>query len=162
MLRPLCADVRVAVRPGQIVEAPGCALVPDPPPGGEGPLPAIVAALDAAPGGLLVLACDYPAIGTAFFRALLAAARPGHDVALARDAAGRLHPLAARWDPAALPALRRARERGELSVLAALEGARVRVVEPAAFAGLDLERELRNVNRPDELAAWRHAAGGAP
>lgn len=159
VLAPLCVDVRIGVRPGQIVDAPGFEPVDDPLPGGQGPLPAVAAALGESPAGLLVLACDYPAIETEFFRAILASRGPGDGVRMALDGRGRRHPLAAAWFPAALPELQRALARGERSVRRALAGVRVGLGAPGDFPGLDLDAQLHNVNRPEDLDAWRRYAG---
>ena len=154
-LAPVCAGVLVSVRPGAANPAPGYAAIEDRPPAGRGPLAGIGCAF-AATGApdLLVLACDYPGVETELLRQLLsAAARAGdeHDVVLARDAAGRDHPLVARWRRSVSERVRDALERGAHRVGDLVARCSVLRVGPDAFSGIDLARALVNVNRPEDL-----------
>src|SRR5678816_3817563 len=74
-LAPVCASVLISVAPGAVNPAPNWTAVEDAPPAGRGPLAGLHAAfLSTGAADLVVLACDYPAISTDLFRAMLAQA----------------------------------------------------------------------------------------
>jgi molybdopterin-guanine dinucleotide biosynthesis protein A len=113
------------------------------------PLTGIVAALAAARGRpVLAVACDMPFVTAELLADL--AARDGAVVVLP-EAAGRLHPLLARWDPALLPTLRDAlaREAPLHQLAGAFDAQRVGEAELRRFG--DPKRLLFNVNEPGDL-----------
>ena len=108
------------------------------------PLAGVVEALRRADGrAVVVLACDLPMVDAGLVRRLVAAdARRG--AAVVATAGGRIQPLCARYDPAALEHLRGFDPAGRtIDQVAALDPVLLDV-PPAA---------LRNVNDPDELEA---------
>ncbi|HWC06282.1 MAG TPA: molybdenum cofactor guanylyltransferase [Gemmatimonadota bacterium] len=129
---------------------------------GAGPLGGLAAGLSAvektAPDALVaVAACDGPFVDPRLF-SFLAAHAPGVDVVLPEHA-GRLHPLAAVWRAGAASACRRALDRAERRVLAALDDLEHAVVPSVEFPiGLDPERLLLNLNDRSDLLR----AGGLP
>jgi molybdopterin-guanine dinucleotide biosynthesis protein A len=108
------------------------------------PLLGIVTALERAKGPVVAVACDQPYL-TAELLARLAA---GPEAAV--YAAGRLAPFPARYESAALPALRAAlaREAPVRATLAALEPKPIEIAD---------ERVVASVNTPEELAAAQDA-----
>lgn len=115
------------------------------------PLRGIVTALERAGRPVVVLACDMPSVPPALVRRL--ARTPGRAVVPAPG--GRLEPLAARYEPAALPILRLALERGASlrDAVAALGPEALGDAELAALG--DPAAMFANVNRPDDLARAR-------
>ena len=110
------------------------------------PLLGIVTALERHGAPVVAAACDLPFLTESDVRALAAAAGP---VACAPG-----HPLAARWEPAVLGALR----------AAVADGAAVRaVVERLGATPVALpERSLRNLNRPEDVAALQPPTSPPP
>ncbi|MGH7550553.1 MAG: molybdenum cofactor guanylyltransferase [Gemmatimonadota bacterium] len=129
---------------------------------GEGPLAGLAAGLGAVEAidvgaRVAVCACDCPFVGPELFR-FLAGVDPQAKVVVPKFG-DHLHPLIAIWRAGTAAACRRALERGERRVLAALEELAPRVVPAEEFpAGFDLARTLFNLNdRRDLLRArsWR-------
>ena len=114
------------------------------------PLTGIVAALTAARGRpVLAVACDMPFVTAELLAAV--AARGGQGDLVLPEAAGRLHPLLARWDPGLLPALRDALAReAPLQELAEELGA-TRIAEAELRRFGDPARLLFNVNDRGDL-----------
>ncbi|MCU1365378.1 MAG: putative molybdenum cofactor biosynthesis protein [Ilumatobacteraceae bacterium] len=128
----------VAVGPADL--ASGLESVPDEHPG-EGPLGGILRALEvAAPGSVLVAACDLPWLDAESVSALLDAAPC--DVAVGRT--GRIEPLFARWSPSCAATLQTLFDGGERAVHRAL--ASLTVIE----VGIR-DEALINVNMPEDL-----------
>jgi molybdopterin-guanine dinucleotide biosynthesis protein A len=121
-------------------------LEPDAP---RHPLLGIVTALERAGGPVIAAGCDQPWLPAELLAALAAA--PG---AAAPGVQGAPAPLPARYELAALPALRAAlaAEAPLRRTLAALTPALVELADPGALAG---------VNTPEELAAAEEIASGA-
>ena len=107
------------------------------------PLLGIVTALERAGEPVVMVACDMPFVPAA----LLARLAAGPEAAVTVD--GRLEPFPARYEPAALPALRAALEASASlrATLAALDPATVE------WDGA----QVASVNTPDELAAAERA-----
>jgi molybdopterin-guanine dinucleotide biosynthesis protein A len=153
-LKPLCGSLLVSVARGTppptshaIVEdlEPGC-----------GPLGGIAAAFAATgQADLLLLACDYPAVGTSFLRALLAAAEGDDDVVMPVDPNGRDHPLVALWRRSAEAAVVAALAERAYKVQAVLPDLKVRRLPSALFPNFDLQRVLANVNWPRDLDVFQ-------
>jgi molybdopterin-guanine dinucleotide biosynthesis protein A len=103
------------------------------------PLLGIVTALERAGRAVVAVGCDMPFVTSD----LLARLAAGPEAAVEAD--GRLAPFPARYEPAALPALRAAlaREASMRATLAALE--------PVTLA-IDDARLVASVNTPEELA----------
>jgi len=124
----------------------------------RGPLGGIAAAFAATgQADLLVVACDYPAVGTSFLRSMLAAAGDTHDLVMPVDPSGRDHPLVALWRRSAEPVVRAALTEGAYKVQALLPDLNVRRLPPALFPNFDLGRVLANVNWPADLEAFTDA-----
>ena len=156
-LKPLCGSVVISVA-SAVPPAQGThALIPDREPG-TGPLGGIDAAFAATgQADLLVLACDYPAVGTSFLRSLLFAATEAGDLVMPVDADGRDHPLVALWRRSAAPAVKRAVAERAFKVQALLPDLEVVRLKPALFPNFDLKRVLTNVNWPRDLDVFQDA-----
>jgi molybdopterin-guanine dinucleotide biosynthesis protein A len=151
-LAPL-APRRVLVRAAPIAGLPADVVrVADPVPG-RGPLQALRAAFAAVPGARCFVApCDLPGI-TPDVYAPLAAAAGATGVACARRGE-QLEPLVAVWSGAAAARLLR-------EVRADVAGPVHRALAPLGATWIDFEVDdprLRNVNFPQELAAFRAEA----
>jgi molybdopterin-guanine dinucleotide biosynthesis protein MobB len=122
--------------------------LPDPP-GLDGPLSGLLAALRWAPAAAwVVVPCDVPLIEADAVGWLLSWRRPGVRVVLPLDAAGRPEPLFAVWEPQARTLLERIALAGGGPAAVAGEPGVATPPIPEALAPL-----LRNVNSPEELAA---------
>ena len=122
---------------------------------GRGPMGGVAAALRIAaagrrPRGVCVVACDMPALGGELLDHLLAGRDPGAAATvLVNPATGRLEPLAAVYEPRALPEMDQAISDGRLSLTAWLcEADACRLPLPAELAG-----QCAGANTPEELAA---------
>lgn len=156
-LKPLCGSVIVSVAKGDANPAPTYALVEDRG-SRRGPLGGLAAAFaSTGKADLLVLACDYPAVGTSFLRSLIAAAEGGGDVVFPVDATGRDHPLVALWRRSAESAVLAALDENALKVQALFPDLAVRRLPAQVFPNFDLARVLSNVNWPEDLDAFRDA-----
>ena len=110
---------------------------------GDGPIAAIVDALQRIDGAVLVAACDLPDLDAASVQAVIAAASGSVAPVLVGEADGRRH-LLSYWNEGAVAALVQVRADGARSYHDALDriGA-VGLPVPAAA--------VRNVNHPDDL-----------
>ena len=150
-LKPLCGSVIVSVTKGGTSPAPGFACVEDER-AGRGPLGGLAAAFaSTGRADLLVLACDYPAVGTSFLRSLLATADESADLVFPVDPNGRDHPLVALWRRTAEATVFAALAENALKVQAVLADLEVRRIPPQVFPNFDLRRVLANVNWPGDL-----------
>ena len=132
--------------------APGFPTLVDPPPAGRGPLAGIGGAFAATgDADLLVLACDYPFVTEKLLRRLAEAATDGDDLVMMTDFSGRDHPLVALWRRGAAAAVRRAVEQRRYKVRSLLTELSVRRLGPSELRGVDLDRALVNINRPEDL-----------
>ena len=156
---PHCASVLISVGPGGENPAPGFAVVQDRPPAGRGPLAGIDAAFRiTGDADLLVLACDYPKVGSDLMRIIVQAADDEDEIVMPVDTRGRDHPLVALWRRSTAPVVAEALREERLKVRALLADCRVRRLGPRLFPGLDAGRVLLNLNRPSDLEMLR--AGG--
>jgi molybdopterin-guanine dinucleotide biosynthesis protein A len=125
---------------------------------GAGPLGGIAAALAwSDQPHCLIVACDMPFLSAAFLEHLLM--RVGDaDVALARTADGRDHPLCAVYARTLLPIVRARVQAGRLEVTSLVQEVRAVVIGPEELAPFDPGHVmLSNVNTPQDLAqacAW--------
>jgi len=147
--------VVVAKVDSELPALPGVAVweEPDEP---RHPLTGIVHALERAAGGaVLVCAADMPLVGAALVRELAEVDAAGAPAVVPR-AGGRLQPLLARYEPAALAPLRAALEAdgGPGPLTAAVAALAPRIVE------CDDERAFLNVNVPADLARAAARLGG--
>jgi molybdopterin-guanine dinucleotide biosynthesis protein A len=156
-LKPVCGSVVVSVAKGDASPVPGVAAVEDDGPR-RGPLGGLAAAFaSTGRADLLVLACDYPAVGTSFLRSLLIAAEGTDDLVFPVDPSGRDHPLVALWRRSAEGVVNAALGANALKVQAILPDLAVRRLPPQVFPNFDLKRVLSNVNWPEDLDAFRDA-----
>jgi molybdopterin-guanine dinucleotide biosynthesis protein A len=154
-LKPLCGSVIISVAKGAQNPAHGYAAVEDEG-ARRGPLGGIAAAFGATgKADLLVLACDYPAVGTSFLRSLIAEAGGAGDLVFPVDEAGRDHPLVGLWRRTAEPALRAALEVGDYKVQALLPDLELRRIPGPVFPNFELRRVLSNVNWPGDLDGFK-------
>jgi molybdopterin-guanine dinucleotide biosynthesis protein A len=155
---PLCGGVLISVGPGEGSPVPGHRVVEDPEPGGRGPLAGIDAAFRATgDADLLVLACDYPNVGTDLLRLVIDSAAKDDEVVMPVDERGRDHPLVALWRRPAAERVAQAVSAGRLKVRALLADLGVRRLRAGQCPGIDLRRALLNVNGPVELEAFRRS-----
>ena len=150
VLAATCAGVVVASGDGRRLEWLGFPQVADLEPA-AGPLAGLVPGLEAAATPLVaVLAVDMPDASSAVL-GLLAARIGGHDAAVPRTERG-LEPLHAVYATSAAGRLRVAFDSGERSVVRALNGLDVVVVQQDEWAAADpTGRFARNLNRPEDL-----------
>jgi molybdopterin-guanine dinucleotide biosynthesis protein A len=154
LLWPICGSVLVSLSEGAENPAPGYPPLVDPPPPGRGPLAGIDAAFEATgDADLLVLACDYPFVTQELLRRLASHAMGEDDVVMMTDFTGRDHPLVALWCRCAAAGVREAVTAERLKVRGLLPDLAVRRLGPAEFQGIDLDRALFNLNRPEDLSA---------
>jgi len=156
-LKPLCGSVLVSVAKGGVNPAPAYVSVEDRGPR-CGPLGGLAAAFAATgKADLLVLACDYPAVGTSFLRSLVSAGEGDGDLVFPVDDTGRDHPLVALWRRSSEAAVRAALEENAFKVQALLPDLSVRRLPVQVFPNFDLRRVLSNVNWPEDLDAFTDA-----
>jgi molybdopterin-guanine dinucleotide biosynthesis protein A len=156
-LKPLCGSVLVSIAKGGANPAPAYPAIED---RGVrcGPLGGLKAAFaSTGKADLLVLACDYPAVGTSFLRSLLAAAQGGGDLVFPVDDAGRDHPLVALWRRTAESAVDAALADGSFKVQSLFPELTLRRLPAQVFPNFDLRRVLANVNWPEDLVAFQDA-----
>ena len=154
LLWPICGSVLVSISEGAENPAAAYPCLVDPPPAGRGPLAAIDAAFDATgDADLLVLACDYPFVTQALMRRLASHAMGEDDIVMMTDFAGRDHPLVALWCRCAASAVREAVTARRFKVRGLLPDVAVRRLGPSEFQGIDLDKALFNLNRPEDLRA---------
>jgi molybdopterin-guanine dinucleotide biosynthesis protein A len=152
LLWPICGSVLVSLSEGVENPAPNYPSLVDAPPPGRGPLAGIDAAFEATgDADLLVLACDYPFVTQALLHRLVSHAMGEDDLVMMTDFAGRDHPLVALWCRCAAPSVREALTAERLKVRGLLPDLAVRRLGPAEFQGIDLDRALFNLNRPEDL-----------
>jgi molybdopterin-guanine dinucleotide biosynthesis protein A len=156
-LRPLCGSVVISIAKGGANPAPGLAVIEDQGPR-TGPLGGIAAAFAATgQADLLVLACDYPAVGTSFLRALVAEAGPGDELVFPVDEGGRDHPLVALWRRGTEAVVREALVQRTYKVQSLLPDLAVKRLPAAVFPNFDLLRVLANVNWPSDFETFLDA-----
>ena len=149
-LAEACDDVLVASGDGARMGWLGLPQVADEVPE-SGPLGGLVAGVGRAPHQLVAaVAADMPFASPPLLR-LLASLADGVDAVLPVDDRG-LEPLHAVYARSAGPGLRRALRTGRLAIRDALQGLRVRLVEPAEWRVTDpTGRFAWNVNAPEDL-----------
>lgn len=153
---PLCASVLISVGPDGENPAPGFAVVRDRPPAGRGPLAGIDAAFRiTGDADLLVLACDYPRVGSDLLRIIAQSGDDEDDIVMPVDTRGRDHPLVALWRRSTAPVVAEALKEERLRVRGLLADCRVKRLGPRLFQGLDAGRVLLNLNRPADLETLR-------
>jgi molybdopterin-guanine dinucleotide biosynthesis protein A len=154
-LKPLCGSVIVSIAKGASNPAPAYPAVEDQAVR-RGPMGGLAAAFaSTGQADLLVLACDYPAVGTSFLRSLLAAAEGPGDLVFPVDDVGRDHPLVGVWRRSAEPAIRAAIAETAFKVQALFPDLEVRRIPAQVFPNFDLRTVLANVNWPEDIEAFR-------
>ncbi len=121
---------------------------------GRGPLGGIATALCVAatkgPRPVLVVACDMAALAGEAVDLLLEKRKPAQGATALRDPdSGRVQPLAAVYEPAALPEIQKALAAGRLSATEILTALRAHLVEVPA----EIAEQLANVNTPEDMDA---------
>jgi molybdopterin-guanine dinucleotide biosynthesis protein A len=155
-LSPLCGSVLVSTAAGDDSPAPGYQVVEDPDPAGRGPLAGIGAAFSVTgTADLLVLACDYPRVETAFLKALLERAGNEGDLTIVTDRRGRDHPLVGLWRRSAEAGVRAALDDRIYKVRALFTEVDVRRLGERELREFDLDNILLNVNTPEDLDAMK-------
>jgi molybdopterin-guanine dinucleotide biosynthesis protein A len=154
-LKPVCGSVIISIAKGAANPAPAYPAVEDQGPR-RGPLGGLAAAFaSTGQADLLVLACDYPAVGTSFLRSLLVASEGAGDVILPVDDVGLDHPLVGLWRRSAEPAILAALAEGALKVQALFPDLAVRRLPAKVFPNFDLRTVLANVNWPEDIESFR-------
>src|SRR5262245_22867252 len=155
-LKPLCGSVIVSVARAALNPAPGFPAVEDRL-ASAGPLAGIATAFaSTGKADLLVLACDYPAVGSSFLRSLVAASDGTDDLVFPLDASGRDHPLVGLWRRSAEPVVTAALAERVYKVAALFPELTIRRLPAEIFPNFDLAHVLKNVNWPADLAAFGH------
>lgn len=149
-LAELCGTVCISIAAGAPNPAPGFPVIEDATGLPRGPLAGIAAAYrEWRERDLLVLACDYPCVRIELLRCILFASESERPLTMA--AGERDHPLVALWHRSLRGSVEEALASNRLRVrdlVARLSVSRV----TAAESGLpDHERQLINVNRPEDL-----------
>ncbi|MGA8028070.1 MAG: molybdenum cofactor guanylyltransferase [Bryobacteraceae bacterium] len=119
---------------------------------GLGPLAGIEAALESRRGEVnLIVACDMPGLETPWLLRLLAKTEETNaPCVVARDADRQFHPLLGVYKTVCLPAVRNALDHKRLKVSDLVRGLQA--------VTLDIGQTIRNVNTPEDWAAWRESA----
>jgi molybdenum cofactor guanylyltransferase len=160
-LRAVLTDVVVVARPDTALPASvldSTPILTEPDEGSRHPIRGVVHALRAAGGrAVVVVAGDMPLLTTKLLRAL-ADGDTGGAPALVPRAGGRLQPLCARYEPAALAGLERFEETARVTDL-------VRALGPRILEWPD-EQTFLNVNAPEDVltvsAVLARRGGGQP
>ena len=156
-LQPLCGGVVISIAKGGVNPASAYPAVEDQGPR-RGPLGGLAAAFaSTGKADLLVLACDYPAVGTSFLRSLLMEAKGGDELVFPVDDVGRDHPLVALWRRGAEAAVLSSLTGNHFKVQALLPDVSFRRLPKQVFPNFDLGRVLRNVNWPEDLDSFQDA-----
>jgi len=158
VLRPLVDDLFLVADDSAPYAGLGLPVIPDIYPG-RGPIGGIHAALQhAAQPLVLCVASDMPHLGRGVIELLLSSARPDDDALIPRID-GRTEPLLAIYSRNARPGFERAIAAGNLRVVEAVAGLRVRFIDEPALRIADPGlRSFVNVNTPKDLAAARGCA----
>lgn len=116
---------------------------------GFGPISGIETALASERGELnLIAACDMPDLEITWLRELIKAAERAQSACVvAHDAEGRIHPLCAVYKSSCLSAVTRAIDERRLKMMD--------LVSELHATFFEIERPIRNVNRPEDWAAWQ-------
>lgn len=155
-LFPHCGSVLISIAQGAPNPAPEWPAVEDFPPPGRGPLAGIAAAFRASgDANLLVLACDYPRVGTELMGVIAAVPLDACDMVLPTDAAGRDHPLVAVWSRRLEPLVNDALEDGRFRVQGLFPDCRVQRLRPEQLPIDHVGLALHNVNLPTDLDRYR-------
>jgi molybdenum cofactor guanylyltransferase len=153
-LRPLCGSVLISIARGTKNPAPGFDTVEDDGPPGRGPLAGIDAAFRVTgKSDLLVLACDYPRVGSHLLDSIVTAATPEDDLVMVTDPRGRDHPLVAYWKRTAEPVVQDALRNKEHKVQRLMADLVVRRLGARELDAFDLDWSLKNVNAPEDLTS---------
>lgn len=150
-VRPHASDVRLIVNNNALATL-GLPLHLDPEPH-AGVLPALLAGLTASTAEYcLVTACDMPFIQSAIVQQLFLACQD-HDVAMPR-VDGRPEPMLAVYRRAAcVTAIRASLDRGQMRMIAFLDGIDVVWLDEDTLRGSDPDlRSFFNINEPEDLA----------
>jgi molybdopterin-guanine dinucleotide biosynthesis protein A len=144
---------------GPVTAASGLSAIPDILPG-LGPLGGLHAALTWMVGeggeGTLIVGCDTPLVG----ERLLDAVRGDGTTTRIVESGGRRHPLCGYYRVETLSVVERRVEAGDLALQALIVELGVDILEADSLLGpAQAERELTNINTPDEFRALQEIAG---
>src|SRR5262245_60417147 len=120
----------------------------------RGPLAGLHAGLvSTARAFVLLLACDLPGARADWLRRLVAFA-PHHDAVIPRTDDGRVHPLCAVYSRRCLPQVEHNLAAGKNKMTALFDDGRLRVHWLDGATGEFCDRDLQNINTPEDLAAY--------
>ena len=98
----------------------------------------------------VITGCDMPGLRACWLRALLEIALKSNSLCVvAKDSAGRLHPLCAVYRSGCLPFIQRALDTGQLRLLDLIRNLQAETVE--------IDGIVENVNTPEQWATWQAA-----
>ncbi len=158
VLWPHCGSVLISVAQGAPNPAPDWPVIEDFPPPGRGPLAGISAAFAATSGAdLLVLACDYPRVGSDLIGGLADLPLQDVDLVMPTDGSGRDHPLVASWSRRMQALVNDALDDGRFRVQSLLPDCRVQRLPPGQLPVMDIDHALHNVNWPTDLEPYKRA-----
>lgn len=158
ILSEVAAELLVMGPPERAALAPDARILPDERPG-DGPLPALAAALRAMRGDrMIAVATDMPLLNIDLLRALLERSE-GYDVIVPR-VGGRTQQLHAVYTRACLPVIEAQLERGDLKIDRFFGDVRTLVIEEDEIARLDPRLlSFRNINTEEDWAEVQRLAG---
>lgn len=117
-----------------------------------GPLGGLHAAFSQTGSSSLVflMAVDLPFASADLARELIKRKTPQSDICVIRRINGQIEPVFALYDKNCQRQLIHCIEKGQRSVHGMIEAARTQYVDESELTGFDLERELYNMNRPED------------
>jgi len=151
--RRLTDEIRISAAAGGDYASFGVPVVPDVH-AEQGPLSGLHAGLlSTVRPFVLLLACDLPGARADWLRRVIAFA-PHHDAVIPRTADGRVHPLCAVYSRRCLPAVEHNLASGRNKMTALFDGGELRVLWLDGASGGFADRDLHNINTPEDLAAY--------
>ncbi|MEW5805753.1 MAG: molybdenum cofactor guanylyltransferase [Acidobacteriota bacterium] len=124
---------------------------------GKGPLAGIYTGLlNSRTDGNFIAGCDYPLLEPDFVRRVIeifehSLSSEGFEI-LIPEVDGKIHPLCSIYRRRCLASIKDNLQRGDLRVQSLCRKAKTHFIKGSELAGLDIERNLFNLNRPEELA----------
>jgi len=158
----LFSDVIIITNTPELYCSIPCRTVADIYPG-AGSIAGLHAGLHASPSKwIFAAACDMPFLNTELIR-LLCRRKNGFDAVVPMNCYGLREPLHALYNRSSLQVMQQTIEKGDKSILILLDQLRTRYISHQQVKMIPGgEESLRNVNTPEEFAAVRELAPGAP